>query len=154
MSVQTVHAFYQAFQKKDYQTMQSLYAEVATFSDPAFQNLNAPQVRNMWEMLLSRSKDLQLEYQILEENAHQIKTQWIATYTFTKTGRKVVNKIVATMSFENGLIVKHIDNFNFHRWASQALGTVGLLLGWTPFLRKKVQTEARKNLDSFMQKKK
>jgi hypothetical protein len=93
-----------------------------------------------------------LDYQILEETSNQVKTQWIATYTFSKTGRKVVNKIVATMSVDNGLIIMHTDVFSFHKWASQALGTVGLLLGWTGFLRKKVQTTARQNLDVFMQK--
>lgn len=149
---QIAHAFYQAFQKKDFKTMQGLYADNATFSDPAFPNLNAQRVRAMWEMLLTASKDLHLEYQILEETAQQVKTQWIATYTFSKTGRKVVNKIVATMAIENGLIVAHKDVFSFHKWASQALGTVGLLLGWTGFLKKKVQTTARHTLDIFIQK--
>jgi ketosteroid isomerase-like protein len=152
MSIQTVHAFYDAFQKRDFRTMQSLYAENATFSDPAFVGLGAQEVRAMWEMLISRGKDLQLTYQILEENGNQVKTEWVATYTFTQTGRKVVNKIVADMTVENGLIVKHTDTFSFHKWASQALGIVGFLLGWTTFLRKKVQTKARQSLDTFMQK--
>ncbi len=151
-SSQIAHAFYQAFQKKDFKMMQGLYADNASFSDPAFPNLNAQEVRAMWEMLLTASKDLQLEYLILEENAQQVKTQWIATYTFSKTGRKVINKIVATMVIENGLIVSHTDDFNFYKWASQALGTAGVLLGWTSFLRKKVQTTARQNLANFMQK--
>lgn len=152
MSAQVARAFYDAFKQKDFRTMQGLYADSATFSDPAFVGLNAQQVRAMWEMLISRGKDLQLTYQILEEKGSQVKTEWIATYTFSQTGRKVVNKIVADMTIENGLIVKHIDSFSFHKWASQALGTVGLLLGWTGFLRKKVQTKARQGLDIFMQK--
>ncbi|TAH07551.1 MAG: nuclear transport factor 2 family protein [Sphingobacteriia bacterium] len=151
-SSQIAQAFYQAFQKKDFKIMQGLYADNATFSDPAFPNLNAQEVRAMWEMLLTASKDLHLEYQILEETAQQVKTQWIATYTFSKTGRKVINKIVATMDIENGLIVSHTDDFSFYKWASQALGPVGLLLGWTGFLRKKLQTTARQNLANFMQK--
>lgn len=152
MSAQVARAFYDAFQKRDYQTMQGFYAENATFSDPAFVNLNAQEVRAMWQMLISRGKDLEITYQILEERDKQIKTEWIATYTFSKTGRKVVNKIVADMTIENGLITKHIDTFSFYKWARQALGAVGLLLGWTGFLRKKVQTEARRNLEKFMEK--
>jgi limonene-1,2-epoxide hydrolase len=151
-SSEIAQAFYQAFQKKDFNIMQGLYADKATFSDPAFPNLNCHEVRAMWEMLLTSSKDLHLEYQILEENAQQVKTQWIATYTFSKTGRKVINKIVATMAIENGLIVAHTDVFSFYKWASQALGTLGILLGWTGFLHKKVQTTARQNLTNFMQK--
>jgi limonene-1,2-epoxide hydrolase len=151
-SSEIAHAFYQAFQKKDFNIMQGLYADKATFSDPAFPNLNCHEARAMWEMLLTSSKDLHLEYQILEQNAQQVKTQWIATYTFSKTGRKVINKIVATMAIENGLIVAHTDVFSFYKWASQALGTLGILLGWTGFLHKKVQTTARQNLTNFMQK--
>jgi hypothetical protein len=37
-------------------------------------------------------------------------------------------------------------------WTRQALGAPGLLLGWTPFLQKKVQAEARKGLEAFMAK--
>lgn len=147
---ETIHAFYKAFQQRDFKTMQSLYAEDATFSDPAFLNLNAKEVRAMWEMLIKRGKDLQLTYQILTEKEGQARAEWIATYTFSKTGRKVTNKIVAHMTIENGLIKTHQDVFNFHTWAKQALGTIGLLLGWTGFLRKKVQQEARKNLEKFM----
>jgi hypothetical protein len=33
-----------------------------------------------------------------------------------------------------------------------ALGAPGLLLGWTPLVRKKVQTLARKNLTQFIEK--
>lgn len=153
MSKSIAHTFYTAFQKKDFQTMQKLYADDATFSDPAFQNLNANEVRAMWEMLLTASKDLRLDYQILEETDKKASIMWVATYTFSKTNRKVVNKIKATWTIENGLIKTHIDHFNFHTWAKQALGTVGLLLGWTSFLKNKVQTQARENLTKFIQKK-
>lgn len=152
MSSQVVHAFYQAFQKKDFKTMQGLYADNATFSDPIFPNLTSQEVRAMWEMLLAPSKDLHLEYEIWEEKGNQIKTKWIVTYTFPKTKRKVVNKIMATMTIENGLITAHTDVFNFHKWVSQALGRVGFLLGWTHFLRKKIQTTARRNLKKFVRK--
>ena len=35
----------------------------------------------------------------------------------------------------DGLIVDHVDSFDFHRWAGQALGPSGRLLGGTSFLR-------------------
>jgi hypothetical protein len=35
----------------------------------------------------------------------------------------------------------------------QALGIPGLLMGWTPFLRAKVQTTANENLQKFLAKK-
>ena len=55
---QLITTFYSAFQKKDYKTMQNCYADNATFSDPVFVNLNATEVKAMWEMLCIRGTDL------------------------------------------------------------------------------------------------
>ncbi len=54
---------------------------------------------------------------------------------FSQTGRPVVNDVQATFRFQDGLIAEHHDDFDFHRWARQALGLPGLLLGWTPMLK-------------------
>lgn len=67
----------------------------------------------------------------------------------TETGRPVVNDIHASFRFEDGLIAEHRDEFNFHRWARQALGPVGLLLGWTPIVRGAVRRKAAARLDEF-----
>ena len=69
-------------------------------------------------------------------------------------GRPVVNDGRATFRFdENGLIADHRDKFSFHRWARQALGPPGLLLGWTPLLRNKVRRSAAESLAGFMRRK-
>ena len=69
-------------------------------------------------------------------------------------GRMVLNQIDAQFTFnEAGLIVKHHDSFNFWTWSRQALGTPGLLMGWTPFLRAKVQATANEGLQKFLAKK-
>jgi ketosteroid isomerase-like protein len=146
-----IHRFYTAFQQRDFATMQSCYAENATFNDPAFVNLNAAEVRAMWKMLLTRGKDLQLEYKNVTANDTEGSAEWVATYTFSQTKRKVTNHIKANFIFENGKIVQHKDDFNFYTWSRQALGLPGFLLGHTAFLRKKVQSGARKSLLDFMQ---
>ena len=99
---QVIHTFYRAFQQKDYVTMQQCYAENAIFNDEAFKNLNAAQVRAMWEMLLKRGKDLQLEYSNVQTDGDTGSAEWIATYTFSQTQRKVTNRIKANFAFENG----------------------------------------------------
>ena len=71
-------------------------------------------------------------------------------YTFTQTGRAVVNDVRATLRFDDGLIADHVDDFDFHRWARQALGPSGLLLGWTPLLRNAVRRRARAGLDEYL----
>lgn len=38
------------------------------------------------------------------------------------------------------------------KWSRQAVGLPGLLLGWSPFLKKKIQVEARMQLAKYMAK--
>ena len=146
----TINKFYSAFQKRDFRSMQECYADTATFSDAVFQNLDSKEVKAMWEMLCLQGKDLQLEFKNIWADENAGKAEWIATYTFSATGRKVVNRIQAEFWFENGKIVKHFDTFDFYAWAKQALGFTGFLLGWTPFLQSKIQKKAMQNLAKFI----
>lgn len=130
--------------------MQACYAEEAVFSDEVFVNLNATEVRAMWEMLCIKGKDLQLEFKNVNTFENTGSVEWIATYSFSKTNRKVVNCIKAEFVFSNGKIVHHNDHFNFHTWAKQALGLPGFLFGWTTGLKEKVRAQGRKNLMDFM----
>lgn len=149
-NAELINNFYTAFKNKDYKTMQSCYADDAVFSDAVFKNLNAQQVRAMWQMLVTKGKDLQLEFTNVMADDATGTAEWIATYTFSQTQRKVINRIKANFVFKNGKIIQHTDKFDFHKWASQALGITGKLLGWTGFLKNKVQAGAMKNLETFM----
>lgn len=149
---QLIHHFYTCFKNKDFKGMQDCYADRATFSDAVFKNLDVNQVKAMWQMLIVKGKDLRLEFKDISATEQTAKAHWDAYYTFSATGKKVVNRIDATFEIENGKIVKHTDNFNFYTWAKQALGLTGLLLGWTSFLRKKVSAQAMGNLQNFMKK--
>jgi hypothetical protein len=51
-------------------------------------------------------------------------------------------------------VVEHVDSFDFWRWSRQSLGVVGVLLGWSGWLRRKVQAQARKGLDRFLEQQK
>jgi ketosteroid isomerase-like protein len=147
-----LQTFYEAFSRRDYQTMGQCYHEEAIFNDPAFVNLNAQEVRAMWQMLCERGTDLKLEFSDIQTNENTGKCHWEAYYTFSQTRRKVHNIIDAEFEFKEGKIWRHTDKFNFYRWAKQALGMTGWLLGWTSFLQTKVQETARKSLDKFMQR--
>jgi ketosteroid isomerase-like protein len=147
---QLIEHFYTCFQRKDYRGMQACYADDATFNDSVFKNLNARQARAMWEMLISKGKDLRLEFGNIKADDQKGSAHWDAYYTFSATGKKVVNSIDASFEFKDGKISKHEDHFNFYTWAKQAFGIIGLLLGWTSFLQKKVTTQAMKNLARFM----
>lgn len=130
--------------------MQNSYADSAAFNDPAFGDLNALQVRSMWEMLIGGSRDMAITFGKIKADEKTGTAEWIASYTFSGTGNKVVNKVKASFIFENGKIIRHHDHFNFYIWSRQALGLSGLLLGWTPFLKNKVRKTATAKLHKYM----
>jgi ketosteroid isomerase-like protein len=142
--------FYGAFAARDGAAMQACYAPDVTFSDPVFVGLKGAEAGAMWRMLTGRAKDLRVELLARDANGDRGSARWRATYTYTQTGRPVVNDVRAAFRFANGQIAEHVDEFGFHRWARQALGTPGLLLGWTPMLRATVRKRARAALDEFM----
>jgi ketosteroid isomerase-like protein len=154
MTTPTVpHQFYTALAARDWQAVGRLYADDARFDDPAFVGLDAAQVRAMWRMLLTRAgDDFRVSYEVLADTPEAAQVRWTAHYTFSQTGRPVVNVITAQMSLRDGRIVRHLDTFDFFRWSRQALGLPGWLLGWTGFLRGKVQAQVRRTLAAFMQK--
>lgn len=106
----------------------------------------------MWRMLCQTGKDLKVEYRILASTDKVAVVEWHAWYTFSKSGKKVHNKVVATLEIEDGLIIRHKDHFSFWRWSRQALGAPGIILGWTPYLQKQVQNTAQSTLRKFAQK--
>lgn len=146
-----IHNFYLAFIEKDFKTMQSSYSEQASFSDPVFQNLNVTEVRAMWEMFCKRGKDMHLTFEILSVTDNQIIAEWIPRYTFSATGKYVVNHIISTFTIADNKIIQHNDSFNFYKWCSQALGVSGILLGWTAFMQNKIRKKAIDNLNHFIQ---
>ena len=151
---QLVKRFYTAFQRLDYKTMQDCYSDDIIFSDPVFLLLKGDEVKTMWEMLCTRAKDFSLQFsdiQVLDEE--YTTCNWSATYTFSQTGKKVVNHVKAFMKIKEGKIIEHSDAFRLSTWIGQALGWKGILFGWTGFMKRAVQKKARKNLAAFMQKK-
>lgn len=142
--------FYTAFAKRDWATMGACYHADATFSDPVFPFLDAEQATGMWKMLLTSGTDLRVTFNVHEETAISGKVQWEALYTFSKTKRPVHNIIKSSFAIKDGLILEHTDHFDFWRWSRQALGTSGLLLGWSPMVRNKVRGIAAANLDKAL----
>ena len=149
-----IERFYSAFQKLDYKTMNDCYSDDVIFSDPVFLTLKSDEVKSMWEMLCKNAKDFSLTFSDIELIDEEYATcKWVANYTFSKTGNRVTNNIKAFMRLKDGKIIEHSDAFRLSTWISQALGWKGVLLGWTGFMKKAVQNNAKRNLMNFMQKK-
>ena len=150
MSAKVIKEFYEAFSKRDAEGMVKHYADDVQFSDPVFTDLKGEEAKNMWRMLCERGKDLVVEpSNITDTSAH-----WDAHYTFGATGRKVLNRIDATFTFEGDKIKTHQDVFDLWKWTRMAIGIPGVLMGWTPFFQKALRGKAMAGLRDFESKKK
>lgn len=146
----TLKRLHAAFAVRDGQTMAGCYHPDAHFRDPVF-DLHGDEVGAMWQMLCSRSIDLRIESSGLEVQGDGGRADWQAWYPFSTTGRKVHNIVHSDYRFSDGMIIDQVDTFAFWRWSRQALGPVGLLLGWTPMLQNKVRATARAALGRYME---
>lgn len=149
-----IYHFYKAFQSLDHKAMNACYHQDASFEDPAFGKLEGERLRKMWEMLCTsqKGKEFAMTYDDIKQSDHDEEAYWEVKYTFSKTGRKVHNKIKAEFEIKDGLIYKHHDSFNLRKWASQAMGWKGSLLGGTSFFKKNLQKETNKMLSKYMAK--
>ncbi|WP_298761341.1 nuclear transport factor 2 family protein [uncultured Psychroserpens sp.] len=146
-----IEKFYKAFNELDSETMVSCYHDDIIFEDPAFGVLKGEHAGNMWRMLCTsqQGKEFRVTFSNINSDNRKGNAKWEAFYNFSKTGRKVHNIISATFEFKDGKIIKHTDQFNLHRWAKQAMGFKGLLLGGTGFFRKKLNQQTNHLLSKF-----
>ncbi len=129
--------------------MSACYHTRAHFKDEVF-DLHGAEIGAMWRMLCSRGKDLRVEASNLKSDGDTGSADWQAWYLFSASGRRVHNQVHSEFQFSDGLILEHVDSFSFASWSRQALGPIGLLLGWTPLLKRKVGKNARIALAAYM----
>jgi ketosteroid isomerase-like protein len=144
-----IRAFYDALARRDAEAMARCYHPEVFFTDPVFPRLHGAEAGDMWRMLLARATDLQVTLDEASADETEGRARMTARYTFTRTGRPVVNRIESMFAFRDGLIVRHYDRFSFWRWASQALGPVGKALGWSLPIHWKVRKDAAAALAKF-----
>ena len=146
-NAKVIERLYAALNRGDGDAMAKLYAPDGRFRDPAFGELTGAEAGDMWRMLTGRASDLDVELAGHEAEADRGSAHWIATYTFS-TGRPVVNDIHASFRFEDGKIVEHEDSFSMFRWARQAFGPAGFVLGLPP-MSMLIRRRARTDLAGF-----
>lgn len=148
-STDVVTGLYAAFARRDHVAMARCYAADATFSDPVFTDLRGNDVRTMWRMLCERGRDLRIAFRDVRATATGATAHWEAWYSFSATGRPVHNAIDAEFTFRNGLIIRHIDRFDLHAWAGQALGPMGTLFGWSSPMQRIIRRNAATALAAY-----
>lgn len=150
--VALISAFYDALGRADFAAMERCYHPEVSFSDPIFQEVEGrDRVMRMWRLQLGVRDGLKSEYRDVTADDFTGTAHWTARYTFSSTGRQVVNEIDALFRFEDDLIVRHRDDFDFKRWSKMALGRPhGLIFGWTPMWRKTIRDRATQQLNELM----
>lgn len=148
-----IEQFYTSFSQGDAKDMIECYHQDITFTDPVFGCLKGDRAVNMWKMLLSNKKTAaSIQFSNIETNSDQGSANWIATYAYGPKKRNVINKVTAHFKFKDGKIIEHTDNFDLWEWTKQAMGVPGYLLGWTAFMKNKIQKTTNSNLKAFMNK--
>ena len=72
--------------------MARCYHPDIAFSDPVFPMLRGEEAGDMWRMLLSRAADLAVTLDEAAASQDGGTARWTARYTFSRTGRPVVNR--------------------------------------------------------------
>jgi hypothetical protein len=121
-----IERFYTAFGECNGSAMTACYAPGAHFRDPAFGDLEGEEIGAMWRMLTGRATDLKIELHEHEADEES-----------------------GSAHFADGLIVDHVDEFDFRSWAKQALGPSGHLVALLPPLRSKARAKALDQLAAF-----
>ncbi len=152
----TLTRFYSAFAQLDPDTMSGCYSPDVRFQDEIFTLEGRDQVMVMWRMLCASAQagghaDWKLNFRVVSVDAQTGRLHWSAHYAFGKTQRPVHNRIESVFAFNAaGQITQHYDHFDFWRWSRQALGLPGLLLGWSPLLRRQVRSKALDGLNRHL----
>ena len=154
LNAQLIQNFYTAFQNRDAAGMAACYHPEVVFSDPVFPHLAGAKAVAMWQMFCARAEKsgLRVEFSNVQADDQSGHAHWDAHYTFSQTGRPVLNRIDAAFTFRDGKIIRHTDSFDLWKWAGMALGLRGQLLGWTPFVQAAIRKTANRGLEAFIQK--
>ncbi|WP_405202237.1 nuclear transport factor 2 family protein [Dokdonia sp. LLG6352-1] len=149
----TIETFYKSFQEGNASGMTACYHDNIVFSDPAFGELQGNRAKAMWHMLIERSNGaMTIDYSDVQVSGNTATAKWTAHYTYGPKKRKVVNHVQAAFELQDGKIIAHHDTFDMYTWSKQALGTPGLLLGWTGFMGKKIQQKTNGLLDGYIKR--
>lgn len=149
-----IRDFYTHFQNLEAKGMHASYHANVIFEDPAFGKLHGQDAKDMWSMLCAADNDLRIEFSDISANDSTGTAHWEAWYKFGEKERPVHNVIDAKFRFQDGKIIHHQDDFDLHKWAGQALGFSGKLLGGTKFFRRTLQKKTKTLLAEYQEEQK
>ena len=148
-----LNKFYKGFQNGNAKEMTECYHSEIVFQDPVFGKLHGKEATKMWEMLIAKGKgNNKITFNSIQADKETGSANWIAEYNYGEKKRKVINNVSAKFKFKDGLIIEHTDTFDLWKWTKQALGAPGYVMGWTSFMKNKIQKTTNSQLSDFMKK--
>ena len=148
-----LHSFYGHLERLDPVGMCRCYQREIVYSDPIFGTLKSWEAAARWHMLCDSSKTIDVHLIDVQADEDGGEATWDITYTFADTGRRVHTSIRTEVTFFQGKIIRHKDEFDLWDWARQAYGLRGRLLGWSHRFQRKLQKTARRRLRYYVKKK-
>lgn len=150
LTSQTLHRFFTALAARDTQGMLNCYAHGVRFEDPLFNLSGEREIMGMWALLF-KADVWALEFHTVKTLNNHGSVRWEATFRYTPTGKVVYNGVYSQFYFDDdGLILSQRDNFDFWRWARQAYGFMGLMIGWTPLMWDHAREQAEVSLQEVL----
>ncbi|MFT3710409.1 MAG: nuclear transport factor 2 family protein [Archangium sp.] len=113
-----VSQFYAAFEHKNVDAMEQLYAPNLKFKDAIFEFGDRAGTTHMWRNLFKTDPNAKLKFTIDSADGPNVKGHWVADYHVN--GRPVHNEVSTTMKVVDGKITEHRDDFDWKKWAPQA----------------------------------
>ncbi|MCK6549511.1 nuclear transport factor 2 family protein [Myxococcota bacterium] len=113
-----VTQFYAAFERKDVDAMEKLYAPDVKFQDAIFSFGDRDGVTHMWRKLFEADPNAKLRFTLDAADGPNVRGHWVADYHVN--GRPVHNEVSTTMKIVDGKITEHHDDFSWKKWAPQA----------------------------------
>jgi predicted SnoaL-like aldol condensation-catalyzing enzyme len=113
-----VTKFYEAFEHKNVDGMEALYAPNLKFKDAIFKFDDRAGTTHMWRNLFKTDPNAKLKFTLDSADGPNVKGHWVADYHVN--GRAVHNEVSTTMKVVDGKITEHHDDFDWNKWAPQA----------------------------------
>ncbi|GII78660.1 hypothetical protein Sru01_36420 [Sphaerisporangium rufum] len=147
-----IEVFFDAFARGDIDALGGCYHPEISFGDPVFPELEGrDRVIGMWRMLVDRTREVEVTVRDVAADHYSGSARWTARYIYAPTGRRVLNQVTAQFRFEDGLIVRHHDDFDLRRWSRMAFGRpAGTVLGLTAVARRRMRRRARGRLEEYL----
>jgi len=144
-----ITGLYNAYKERNPELMASFYTEDASFKDEIFGEVTGQEIPKVWEVVHSTTSNFYLYFHIVNVNKNLATVNSQLSYTFKHTGRKIDISITSIFRFENGKIRHQVDEYSLWKWASQAFGVSGFLLGWNPKFKNKIRQSAQNTIASM-----